>query len=98
MTILEFAVAKESKTVSVTEFKSQCLAMMDDVHSGKVGRLKVEKRGKLHVEVIAPSRTSQKKQSSFGSLKGWVSVPKGLDLTKPIFDGEIDAEKGILHR
>ena len=86
------------RTVSVTEFKAQCLAMMDEVNSGKVARLKVEKRGRLHVEVVAPARVGRKKQTSFGSLKGWVVIPKGLDLTKPVFEGEIDAEKGILHR
>lgn len=90
--------AGSQKTVSVTEFKAQCLAMMDEVHAGRIGRLKVEKHGKLHVEVIAPAPESRKKRSSFGSLKGWVVVPKGLDLTKPVFEGEIDAEKGILHR
>jgi hypothetical protein len=72
--------------------------MMDAVHSGKISRLKVQKRGKLHVEVVAPVQESGKKRTSFGSLKGWVVIPKGLDLTKPIFEDEIDAEKGILHR
>lgn len=86
------------KTVSVTEFKAQCLSMMDAVHSGKIRRLKVEKRGKLHVEIVAPAPKSAKKHTMFGSLKGWVIIPEGLDLTKPVFDGEIDAEKGILHR
>lgn len=90
--------AGREKTVSVTEFKAHCLSMMDEVNSRKVTRLKVEKRGKLHVEVVAPARVSRKKGTTFGALKGWVIIPKGLDLTKPIFEGEIDAEKGILHR
>ena len=90
--------AGREKTVSVTEFKTHCLSMMDEVNSRKVSRLKVEKRGKLHVEIVAPAQASPKKRTAFGSLKGSVIIPKGLDLTKPIFEGEIDAEKGILHR
>ena len=90
--------AGNEKTVSVTEFKTHCLSLMDDVNARKLSRLKIEKRGKPHVEIVAPARTSRKKRTAFGALKGWVTVPKGLDLTKPIFDGEVDAEKGILHR
>jgi antitoxin (DNA-binding transcriptional repressor) of toxin-antitoxin stability system len=90
--------AEREKTVSVTEFKAKCLSLMDDVHARKLVRLKVEKRGKPHVVISAPEPRSAKKRSSFGSLKGWVVIPEGLDLTKPVFDDEIDAEKGILHR
>ena len=90
--------AGREKTVSVTEFKAHCLSLMDEVNKRRLTRLKVEKRGKLHVEVVAPAQESRKKRTSFGSLKGWVVVPKGFDLTKPVFEGELDAEKGILHR
>ena len=85
------------KTVSVTEFKARCLSLMDDVHARKLNRLKIVKRGKLHVVISAPP-PAKAKRSIFGALKGSVAIPKGLDLTKPIFEDEIDAEKGILHR
>jgi len=32
-----------------------------------------------------------------GSMAGSVKIPPGFDLTAPIFEGEIDAELGILH-
>ena len=86
------------KTVSVTEFKAHCLSLMDEVNKRKLTRLKVEKRGKLHVVISAPATADRKRRSIFGALKGSVVIPKGLDLTKPVFEGEIDAEKGILHR
>ena len=89
---------ERDKTVSVTEFKTHCLSMMDDVNTRKITRLKVQKRGKLHVEIVAPSRVGRKKRTAFGSLKGWVIIPEGFDIMKPVFEGEIDAEKGILHR
>jgi hypothetical protein len=86
------------KTVSVTEFKAHCLGLMDDVNARKIVRLKVEKRGKPHVVIQAPPRAKAAARSLLGSLKGAVVVPADLDLTKPVFEGEVDAAKGRLHR
>ena len=86
------------KTVSVTEFKARCLGLMDAVNTRKITRLKVEKRGKLHVVIQAPAKGKGQRHSIIGALKGSLIVPAGLDLTKPVFEGEIDAENGRLHR
>jgi prevent-host-death family protein len=85
------------KTVSVTEFKAKCLSLMEDVSKHKVRQITVVKRGKPLVVIVAPRKPAARK-SIFGALKGSVVIPEGLDLTKPVFEGEIDAEKGILHR
>jgi antitoxin (DNA-binding transcriptional repressor) of toxin-antitoxin stability system len=87
------------KTVSVTEFKSKCLGLIDGVDSKKLRRVTILKRGREVAELVPVQRkTAKKKPFSHGFLKGSVVIPEGLDLTKPIFEGEVDAEKGILHR
>lgn len=87
------------KTVSVTEFKAKCLGLIEDVGSRKLQRVTIVKRGReIAALVAAPRRDLKRKPFAHGFLKGSVVIPKDLDLTKPIFEGEIDAEEGILHR
>jgi prevent-host-death family protein len=92
--------AASEKTVSVTEFKAKCLSLIDGVNSKRLHRVTIVKRGRIVAALVpAEPKTAKKaKPFSHGFLKGSVVIPKGLDLTKPIFEGEIDAEKGILHR
>ena len=91
--------SSSEKTVSVTEFKAKCLGLIDDVGKRKLRRVTIMKRGKRVAELVAVTpAASKRKPFGHGFLKGSVVIPKGLDLTKPIFEGEIDAELGILHR
>jgi hypothetical protein len=62
-------------------------------------RVTVTKRGKP-VAVLTPPKAAKEKNlpSIFGCLKDRTFVPPGYDLTKPVFEEEWDAEKGILHR
>lgn len=91
---------KSEKTVSVTEFKAKCLGLIDDVDSKQLRRVTIVKRGRVVAALVPAALKKVKKAKPFahGFLRGSVRIPEGLDLTKPIFEGEIDAEKGILHR
>ena len=88
------------KTVSVTEFKAKCLGLIDDVDSKHLRRVTIVKRGRVVAALVPafPANAKKGKPFAHGFLKGSVTIPKGLDLTKPVFEGEIDAEKGILYR
>lgn len=92
--------AASEKTVSVTEFKAKCLGLIDGVNSKKLRRVTIVKRGRIVAALVPAEPKTAKKAKPFahGFLKGSVIIPDGLDLTKPVFEGEIDAEKGILHR
>jgi antitoxin (DNA-binding transcriptional repressor) of toxin-antitoxin stability system len=91
--------ASKEKTVSVTEFKAKCLRLIDELDTNKLSRVTIVKRGREVASMTAPSKKSaQRKPFGHGFLKGSVVIPKGLDLAKPVFEDEIDAEKGILHR
>jgi antitoxin (DNA-binding transcriptional repressor) of toxin-antitoxin stability system len=88
------------KTVSVTEFKAKCLGLIDGVNSKRLHRVTIVKRGRVVAALVRAEPKTAKKAKPFahGFLKGSVVIPEGLDLTKPVFEGEIDAESGILHR
>jgi prevent-host-death family protein len=92
--------AASEKTVSVTEFKAKCLGLIDGVNSKRLQRVTIVKRGRVVAALVpaAPKAAKKSKPFAHGFLKGSVVIPEGLDLTKPTFEGEIDAEKGILHR
>lgn len=71
-------------SIGVTEFKSRCLSLVEDVASGRRSRLVLTRRGKA-VAMIVPAKP--KKKSPFdpwGALKGTVTIPDGVDLTEPL--------------
>ena len=88
------------KTISVTEFKAKCLGLIDDLDSKQLRRVTILKRGRVVAALVPVAAKGANKAKPFahGFLKGSVKIPKDLDLTKPVFEGEIDAEKGILYR
>jgi antitoxin (DNA-binding transcriptional repressor) of toxin-antitoxin stability system len=86
--------------ITATEFKAKCLDILDRLNSGELRRVTVTKRGKRMGEMTAASAAprSYERAPIFGRMKGTFSLPPDLDLTQPIFDGEIEAETGPWER
>ena len=78
-------------TLPASEFKARCLALMDQVHSGRLQKVVITKRGKTIAELQAP--TPVPLPTLYGALEGLISVPAGADLTTPAFDEDWDAQK-----
>jgi antitoxin (DNA-binding transcriptional repressor) of toxin-antitoxin stability system len=70
--------------VGVTEFKSRCLALIDDVAQGKKRRVLLTKHNRV-VAAIVPVETEP--FELWGALRGSVTLSPGTDLTGPT--GEI---------
>lgn len=87
-----------SLTLSVTEFKARCLEFFERLSNHEIEELVITKRGKAIAIVSQPKTTAQALREAYGSLRGSVIIPDGLDLTAPAFDGELDAEIGLLHQ
>ena len=85
------------QTVTATEFKATCLDLLDRVYAGEIDELAITKRGTVVAILRRPKVTLEQAQSLFGCMKGVLGIPADLDLTAPIFEGEIVAERGILH-
>ena len=84
--------------ISASEFKAKCLGLLDRLAERELKHVTVLKRGKPVAELFPPKKSAAKKESLFGCMKGTVIAPPGFDFTAPVFDGEWDAEKGILYR
>jgi prevent-host-death family protein len=82
--------AAAEKTVGVTEFKPRSLELIEEVASGKVGRLVLTKRGRPVVAVVPVS--GGRVPSLRGALKHLMEPVPGVDLTEPT--GEVwEAER-----
>lgn len=81
------------RSVTVTDFKAHCLAMLDDV--ARTGEsLVLVRRGKPIARVVASS-TLAPARSPAERLAGTVTIHG--DLVAPVLDpGDWDAERGVL--
>jgi prevent-host-death family protein len=84
-------------TITATEFKAKCLDILKRVGERRLSRVTVTRRGKPVATITPPGLDEAAVRAGYGSMAGTVHIPEGFDLTAPIFDGEIDAEKGILY-
>lgn len=75
-------------SITATEFKARCLALMDDVGSGKVKRLIVSKHGKPIVQVDRIGMESAKPVPFIGFMKGLVAINPAFDVAGPSWDVE----------
>jgi antitoxin (DNA-binding transcriptional repressor) of toxin-antitoxin stability system len=74
----------DQKKIGVTAFKSQCLALIDEVAMGKTDRVVLMKHNKPIAAVVP---IGDEPQDLWGAMKGTVRVPPDLDLTQP--SGEV---------
>ena len=72
--------ATEDKTIGVTAFKAQCLALIDDVARGKSRRVVLLKRNRP-VAAIVP--IGEEPAELWGALRGSVKIAPDTDLTQP---------------
>ena len=85
-----------TRTISASEFKAKCLDILDRVAGHELDRVVITKRGRT-VGVLLPPDTAAV-QDLYGSMRGSVVIPAGLDLTEPVLDEPFDATGGISHR
>ena len=69
----------DEKSIGVTAFKAQCLALIDDVARGKTRRVVLMKHNRP-VAAIVPIESSP--TALWGALRGTVKVAAGTDLTQ----------------
>ena len=80
----------EPVEVGATEFKANCLKLLDQVHDHKIPGVIVTKHGKP-VAQLQPLPEAQE-HDLFGCMKGSATIPSGVDLTEPL-DEEWEALK-----
>lgn len=85
------------ETISVTNFKARCLDILKRLGQRKLEKVTVTRHGTV-VAVITPPSAGESIRTFHGSMAGSVIIPPGLDLTAPVIEEDLDAERGILHR
>jgi antitoxin (DNA-binding transcriptional repressor) of toxin-antitoxin stability system len=86
------------ETISVTDFKARCLDLLKRLGQRKLDRVTVTRHGTVVAVITPPPSAGESIRAFHGSMKGRTIIPPGLDLTAPVLDEELDAERGILHR
>lgn len=90
--------APKQKTIGVTEFKAKCLALIDEVATGRLDRVQLTKRGRAVAEISKPSPVrSEATGSSYGCMKGKIWIDTTWDATGALADVQWDAKAGILY-
>jgi antitoxin (DNA-binding transcriptional repressor) of toxin-antitoxin stability system len=76
----------EESSIGVTAFKSQCLALIDDVAKGKTKRIVLLKHNRP-VAAIVPIENEEENLNTldglWGAMRGVLTVAPGVDLTEP---------------
>ena len=84
-------------TVTATEFKAKCLDIFKRLGDHRLTRVTVTRRGKPVAVITPPQIDAATARAVVGSMAGSVWIDPDFDLTAPVFDDEMDAEKGILY-
>lgn len=82
-------------TISASQFKARCLDLFDQLSARKLDSVTVTKRGRP-VAVVRPPEHAEKLVAIHGFLRGSVTIPPGLDPTRPALDEPLNAERGKL--
>jgi antitoxin (DNA-binding transcriptional repressor) of toxin-antitoxin stability system len=86
------------ETISVTDFKAKCLDILKRLGRRQLERVTVTRHGEVVAVITPPPSAAESIRAFHGSMKDRTIIPPGFDLTAPVLDEELDAERGILHR
>jgi antitoxin (DNA-binding transcriptional repressor) of toxin-antitoxin stability system len=87
----------DTQTISATEFKAKCLEILGQLGERRLTRVSVTKRGRVVAVLTPPADEEAAVRGLHGFLRGSVVVPEGLDLTAPVLDEPLLAERGEVH-
>lgn len=97
MTILDGRAMDHEQTINATDFKAKCLEILDRLSTRELTRVAITKRGRVVAVLSPPDDDAAAVRDLWGSMRGSVVVPAGVDLTAPVLDEPFLAEQGILH-
>jgi prevent-host-death family protein len=84
-------------TIGAAEFKAKCLELLGRLGSRKLKRIIVTKRGRPVAVLMPPQGDREAVEALYGCMEGSVVVPSGFDLTAPVLEEQLHAERGRLH-
>lgn len=82
------------RVISASDFKAGCLDILDRLADRRLTRVTVTKRGRPVAVLVPPGDDEAAADALFGCMAGSVVIPAGVDLTAPVFEGEVEAARG----
>jgi len=86
------------RTFTATEFKAKCLDIFDKLAAHELTRVTITKRGKPVAVLTPPDDPQAAVRRLHGFMRGTVIAPPDIDLTAPVLDEPMDADRGLIHR
>lgn len=86
-----------AQTINATEFKAKCLEILDQLADRRLTRVSVTKRGRVVAVLTPPTDEATAIQNLHGFLRDQAVLPSQVDLTAPVPDAALLAERGLLH-
>ena len=85
------------RTFPISDFKAKCLDILKQLGDHRLDKVTVTRHGKPVAIILPPPPAEEDAKAIFGCMRGRTFFDPDIDLTAPVFEGEILAEKGILH-
>jgi hypothetical protein len=85
------------RTFAISDFKAKCLDILKQLGDRRIDKVTVTRHGKPVAIILPPPPAEDDLIGLYGSMRGRAFIDPDIDLTAPVFEGEILAEKGILH-
>jgi prevent-host-death family protein len=83
------AIPNNESAIGVTEFKSKCLGLIDDVATGKTDRIILLKHNQPVAAIVPIDKIDKSDQDPFelwGAMRDTLTILPGVDLTEPMED------------
>ncbi len=87
----------QTRTINATEFKAKCLEILDRLADRSLDEVVITKRGRTVAVLTPPPGEVLDIHQLHGFMRGTVVIPEGFDLTEPVLDEPLNADRGILH-
>ncbi len=84
-------------TYSASDFKAKCLEILNRLSTRTLTRVTITKHGRPIAVSTPPEETTDSVRRVYGFMEGSVVGLDHYELTEPILDEPLLAERGVLH-
>jgi antitoxin (DNA-binding transcriptional repressor) of toxin-antitoxin stability system len=87
-----------TETISASEFKAKCLAILDRIACHDLERVIITKRGQTVAVLTPPEPPAGSVRDIYGFMRGSVTIADDADLTAPALDEPFTTKTGDFRR
>lgn len=87
-----------AETYGASDFKANCLAILDRLARHDLDQVTITKRGRPVAVMTPPATMADQAESLHGFMSGSVAIADDTDLLAPVLDEALSAAEGHLHQ